>query len=120
MPPVARSQAPDAGQSATHDRAGRGDAARGHAARRRARATAAGRGSSSPVPAAGPGRPSWAPPRTAPQLEGPVDVRIVVDAVDFCRLVANRLDPATIATVVTGDDALARDLFTGAASLALD
>ena len=51
---------------------------------------------------------------------GPVDVRIVVDAVDFCRLVANRMDPAEIATVVTGDDALALDLFTGAASLALD
>jgi hypothetical protein len=49
-----------------------------------------------------------------------VDVRIVIDAVDFCRLVANRMDPATIATVVTGDDALAQDLFTGAASLALD
>jgi hypothetical protein len=49
-----------------------------------------------------------------------VDVRIAMDAVDFWRLVANRMDPATIATVVTGDDALARDLFTGAASLALD
>ena len=55
-----------------------------------------------------------------PQPEGPVDVRIAMDAVDFWRLVANRMDPATIATVVTGDDALALDLFTGAASLALD
>jgi uncharacterized protein (TIGR03083 family) len=52
--------------------------------------------------------------------EGPVDVRIVVDAVDFCRLVANRKDPGAIATVVTGDGALAEDLFAGAASLALD
>jgi hypothetical protein len=52
--------------------------------------------------------------------EGPVDVRIVVDAVDFCRLVANRKDPAAIATVVTGDGALAEDLFAAAASLALD
>jgi uncharacterized protein (TIGR03083 family) len=52
--------------------------------------------------------------------EGRADVRVVVDAVDFCRLVANRMDPATIATVVTGDDALAQDLFVGAASLALD
>jgi hypothetical protein len=55
-----------------------------------------------------------------PQPEGPVDVRVVIDAVDFCRLVANGMDPATIATVVTGDDALARGPFTGAASLALD
>jgi len=51
---------------------------------------------------------------------GPADVRIVLDAVDFCRLVANRVDPATLATVVTGDHALAQDLFVGAASLALD
>jgi uncharacterized protein (TIGR03083 family) len=55
-----------------------------------------------------------------PGSDGPVDVRIVVDAVDFCRLVANRKDPAAIATVVTGDGALAEDLFAGAASLALD
>jgi uncharacterized protein (TIGR03083 family) len=72
----------------------------------------------------GPGGGTWQTQLgTAPdgsQPEGPVDVRIVIDAVDFCRLVANRMDPATIATVVTGDDALARDLFTGAASLALD
>jgi uncharacterized protein (TIGR03083 family) len=60
------------------------------------------------------------PEPEGPQPEGPVDVRIVIDAVDFCRLVANRLDLAAIATVVTGDDALAQDLFTGAASLALD
>ena len=51
---------------------------------------------------------------------GGVDVRIVADAVDFCRLVANRIDPADLATTVTGDAALARDLFDGAVSLALD
>jgi hypothetical protein len=71
----------------------------------------------------GPGGGTWQAPLGGPpgsHPEGPVDVRIVVDAVDFCRLVANRMDPAEIATVVTGDDALALDLFTGAASLALD
>jgi uncharacterized protein (TIGR03083 family) len=52
--------------------------------------------------------------------DGPVDVRIVADAVDFCRLVANRIDPAALGAVVTGDGALARDLFTGASTLALD
>jgi len=56
----------------------------------------------------------------APSPEGSVDVRIVLDAVDFCRLVANRVDPAALAAVVTGDPVLATDLFVGAASLALD
>ncbi len=51
---------------------------------------------------------------------GRADVRIVLDAVDFCRLVANRADPATLTTVVSGDHALARDIFAGAARLALD
>ena len=51
---------------------------------------------------------------------GPVDVRIVVDTIDFCRLVANRMDPAALTAVVSGDGALARDVFVGAASLALD
>ncbi len=51
---------------------------------------------------------------------GAVDVRIVADAVDFCRLVANRIDPADLATTVTGDATLARDIFDGAVSLALD
>ena len=52
--------------------------------------------------------------------EGPADVRIVVDAVDFCRLVANRMDPVALESIVTGDGTLAHDLLTGAASLALD
>jgi uncharacterized protein (TIGR03083 family) len=72
----------------------------------------------------GPGGGTWqtqlspAPDGTSP--EGPVDLRIVLDAVDFCRLVANRMDPAAIATVVTGEEALAQDFFAAAASLALD
>ncbi len=52
--------------------------------------------------------------------EGRADVRIVVDAVDFCRLVANRIDPAALAAVVTGERTLAQDLLVGATSLALD
>ncbi len=72
----------------------------------------------------GPGGGTWqtdlgaAPDGTRPA--GRADVRIVLDAVDFCRLVANRIDPATLTTVVSGEGALARDIFTGAASLALD
>lgn len=53
-------------------------------------------------------------------LEGPVDVRIVVDAAEFCRLVANRVDPAALAAIVTGDGSLAADLFAGITTLALD
>jgi len=52
--------------------------------------------------------------------EGPVSVRIVVDAVEFCRLVANRADPEALAAVVTGDTSLASDLFAGLTTLALD
>ncbi len=52
--------------------------------------------------------------------EGPVDVRIVMDAVEFCRLAANRVDPSAPAADVTGDDALAHRLFAGVAALALD
>ena len=57
---------------------------------------------------------------SSPTDGAPVDVRIVVDAVDFCRLLANRIDPTSLAAVVSGDGALARDVFTGAATLALD
>jgi hypothetical protein len=42
--------------------------------------------------------------------EGPVDVRIVVDAVAFCRLVANRADPDALAAIVTGDGVGGRPL----------
>jgi uncharacterized protein (TIGR03083 family) len=53
-------------------------------------------------------------------LEGPADVRIVADAVDFCRVVANRLAAAAIDADVHGDRALADDILAGVATLALD
>ena len=53
-------------------------------------------------------------------LEGPADVRIVASAVDFCRVVANRLDAASLEADITGDATLARDVLVGAATLALD
>ncbi|HUI04307.1 MAG TPA: maleylpyruvate isomerase family mycothiol-dependent enzyme [Acidimicrobiales bacterium] len=94
-----------------------------------ARTERSGEGLSARIVLTGPGGGTWqrglGPPSAAggPAAvvnEGPVDVRIVVDAVEFCRLVANRVDPGTLAAVVTGDAALARDLFVGAAGLALD
>jgi uncharacterized protein (TIGR03083 family) len=88
------------------------------------RAARPGTGRAARIVLTGPGGGTWQTALGAtsddPRPEGPVDVRIVVDAVDFCRLVANRIDPAALAAVVTGDGALAQDLFAGAISLALD
>ena len=55
---------------------------------------------------------------TADEL--PSDVMIVVDAVDFCRLVANRVEPAALDLHVDGDAGDAHGVLLGAASLALD
>jgi uncharacterized protein (TIGR03083 family) len=48
------------------------------------------------------------------------DVRIVMGAVEFCRLVANRIDLGAVPASVTGDRDLADGLFAAAAGLALD
>ena len=45
---------------------------------------------------------------------------ITVDAVAFCRVVANRSGFEAAAPHVDGDQAVARDLFAGASALALD
>jgi uncharacterized protein (TIGR03083 family) len=89
-----------------------------------ARANVAGDGRSARLVLTGPGGGTWQLGLGLGDMgrsaEGPVDVRIVADAVDFCRLVANRLDPAGIAAVIAGDHGLARDLFAGVTTLALD
>jgi uncharacterized protein (TIGR03083 family) len=68
----------------------------------------------------GPGGGTWdVPPAAAPVA--PADrSRVVVDAVSFCRLVANRVAPDEVAADVTGDRDAVRRLLTGAAALALD
>ena len=53
-------------------------------------------------------------------IPGETDVRIIADAVSFCRMVANRMSPDAIDAVVTGDEALAADVLAGAQALALD
>lgn len=50
----------------------------------------------------------------------PADVVIVSDAVDFCRLVANRATPAGLELQVTGDAGLAAAVLAAAPVLALD
>lgn len=51
---------------------------------------------------------------------GEIDVRIVMDAVDFCRLAANRMDLARVPATITGDLSKAHDLFLSTTKLALD
>ena len=51
---------------------------------------------------------------------GEPDVRIVADAADFCRLVANRLPAEGLGAAISGDAALGADVLAGAMALALD
>ena len=50
----------------------------------------------------------------------PVPIRIIVDAVGFCRLVANRVTPADLDLHVTGDPGRAAGVLAAASALALD
>ncbi|HEX2810334.1 MAG TPA: maleylpyruvate isomerase family mycothiol-dependent enzyme [Kineosporiaceae bacterium] len=50
----------------------------------------------------------------------PVRLRIVTDAVDFCRVVANRMTPDDLDLHVTGDRVRVGDVLAAAAALALD
>jgi uncharacterized protein (TIGR03083 family) len=50
----------------------------------------------------------------------PVFIRIVTDAVGFCRLVANRVTPADLELHVTGDPSRAAEVLAAASALALD
>ena len=73
----------------------------------------------------GPGGGTWDVPIGTGGAGGasstePADVVIVSDAVDFCRLVANRADPAGLDVHVTGDAELAAAVLAAAPVLALD
>jgi len=50
----------------------------------------------------------------------PAAIGIVTDVVDFCRLAANRLDPADLGMYVTGDQGRAAGVLAAASALALD
>jgi len=50
----------------------------------------------------------------------PVSIRIIADAVGFCRLVANRAAPADLDLHVTGDPGRAAGVLAAASALALD
>ena len=73
----------------------------------------------------GPGGRTWVTPSLPFEASGqrsPLqpDVRIVLDSVQFCRLVANRVDPSRVDAIIIGDPGVAQELFTVAAGLALD
>ena len=55
-----------------------------------------------------------------PAAATPARVRIVADAVDFCRLAADRLRPADLVASIDGDRDLAARVLRGASALALD
>ncbi len=57
---------------------------------------------------------------TAEGVDQSPDVRIVADVVDFCRVVADRIDPADFGYHVDGDPDLARRVLEAASTLALD
>ena len=99
--------------AAPYDRAGDLDAAlRGDA----------GRPAGTDQPAAGPDRAgggTWDVVIGGDAPE-PATIGIVTDVVDFCRLAANRLDPADLDMHVTGDQGRAVGVLAAAAALALD
>lgn len=68
----------------------------------------------------GPGGGTWQAPLELGEQPGTADVRIVADAVLFCRLVANRITEDDVAADVDGDHALGTDILAGARALAFD
>lgn len=71
----------------------------------------------------GPGGGTWdvgLDPSGAADPLPPAEARVVVDGSAFCLVVGNRSDRARSGGLVSGDEALADDLFAGAAALALD
>ena len=67
----------------------------------------------------GGGGGTWSVP-LGPDATPPADVRVVMDAADFCRVIADRYDPARVGVLIVGRQSLADDLFAAAAALAFD
>ncbi|HMG39855.1 MAG TPA: maleylpyruvate isomerase family mycothiol-dependent enzyme [Acidimicrobiales bacterium] len=67
----------------------------------------------------GSGGGAWSQPLALAGSPGEPDVRLVADAVAFCRLSTGRLDAADLDVTVTGDPALAADILATAAAFAV-
>jgi uncharacterized protein (TIGR03083 family) len=63
--------------------------------------------------------PDDAPDHAEPD-DGPLRVRIVTDAVGFCRLAAARIEPHDLDVAVTGSESVAYQVLAATAALALD
>jgi uncharacterized protein (TIGR03083 family) len=68
----------------------------------------------------GPAGGTWDVDLGGTQSRRRADARIVIDAAQFCRVVADREGPATAGALVAGDHDLVDDLLAGASALALD
>jgi uncharacterized protein (TIGR03083 family) len=68
----------------------------------------------------GAGGGTWDVAAGEESLPGPERLAIVADAVEFCRLVANRARPAELDLHITGDHGTATGILTAATALALD
>jgi uncharacterized protein (TIGR03083 family) len=68
----------------------------------------------------GPGGQTWQSSDTDPGSTRTWDLRIVMPAVDFCRVVANRVDAGSSGPHVEGDGDLVPAVFAAVSSLALD
>jgi uncharacterized protein (TIGR03083 family) len=68
----------------------------------------------------GPAGGTWDVDLGGRRRPGPAGARVVVDAAQFCRAVADRADTVTTGAVVSGDRDLVDALFVSASALALD
>lgn len=68
----------------------------------------------------GQGGGGWLVPLAPDTPAGAADVTIIADAVEFCRLMANRRTPNTLRHTVEGDQALAADVLRVASTLGCD
>jgi uncharacterized protein (TIGR03083 family) len=83
-----------------------------------ARGEAPGAGRTVRLVLTGAGGGTWVQPLGLGEPAGDPDVRIVADAVEFCRVAAQRLDPAALAATITGDEELGRAVLRASAALA--
>ncbi len=67
----------------------------------------------------GPGGGTWTV-RLGPESGTPAEIGVVTDAIGFCRLAANRLDPGDLVVDPRGDLSRLPDVLSAAAALALD
>lgn len=68
----------------------------------------------------GPGGGTWNVNLDGADEPRPHAAMVVVDATHFCRVVGDRADLTSTGAIVSGDLSVARDVFAGAAALALD